>query len=132
MREQNKCYEALLVKLEEQKNAIVHANEARLKAIIGEKGVLIAATQELEKKIGAALKGVTESGRDKAIESVAAVRGQIESNLKKLIALESACEDILNVEKIHTQDLLKGLQQKKKGAKGYKKSGDKSGFSKEA
>ena len=131
-REQCKCYDALLIKLEEQKKAIVNTNESRLMAIIEEKGGLIADSRKLEEKINGVLNELSAAERNKAIENVASLRGKIESSLKRLIALEAACEDILNIEKIHTQELIKELQQKKNVFRGYGKPGDTSGFSNKA
>ena len=132
MREQGKCYDALLIKLEEQKKAIVRTDDARLKAIIEEKGDLIAVTHKLEEKVGGVLKALSEGERNRAIEETALLRGQLENSLKRLIALETACEDILNIEKIHTHNLIKELQQKKNVVKGYGKPNDDFGFSKKA
>lgn len=133
LQEQKKCYDLLLGKLEEQKNAIDRTDETRLMAIIKEKDLLIETTQKLEEKIGGVFERISESERKRLVEETLALRGQIESILKKLVALETACEEILNIEKIYTRNQIKELQQKKNVFKGYgRPGGDTSWFSNKA
>lgn len=124
LQEQKKCYDMLLIKLEDQKKAIMRTDEARLMAVIEEKDVLINDTQRLEEKIGAVFKGVSENEREQLIEKTGVLRRQIENSLKELIALEAACQDVLNIEKIYTRNQIKELQQKKNVFKGYEKPGE--------
>lgn len=133
LQEQQKCYDALLEKLEDQKKAIGLADETRLLAIIAEKDVLIGTTRKLEEKVAATFKGVPEAGRNNILKATAQSRDRIDTVLKKLIALENACEETLNKEKTRIHEQIKELQQKNSVLKRYGKPGEgTSWFSKKA
>lgn len=124
LREQEKCYGLILAKMEEQKNIIGLADEKRLLAIIAENDVLIGAAQKLEEEIRAVFKGVSEGERTAINKATAKLREKIEASLRKLIALENACEEELNIEKARIHEQIKALQQKKGVLKKYGKPGD--------
>ena len=131
--EQQKCYDLILEKMEEQKKAIGLADEKRLLAIIAENDALIVATQKQEEKIRSVFKDISEDERNNIIKATATLREQIEIILKKLIALEKACEEKLNDEKAHIHEQIKALQQKTGVLKKYGKPGEEmSWFSKKA
>lgn len=133
LQEQLKCYGLLVEKMEEQKKVIALADERRLLAIMEENEVLIGAVRKLEEKIGAVFKGIPEAERNNIVKATAKLRGQIETRLKQLVALEKACEEALNDEKSRIQAQIKALQQKKSVLGKYGKTGEgQSWFSKKA
>lgn len=133
LREQQKCYDLILEKMEEQKKVIGLADEKRLLAIIEENDVLIGATQKLEEQIRSVFKGMPEDERTNINKATANLRAKIEVSLRKLIVLENACEEELNDEKARIHEQIKALQQKKGVLKKYGKPGDgMSWFSKKA
>jgi len=122
LQEEKKCYDQLLLLVEEQVSSIQQEDETRLQAIMEEKDNILQITRKNETRIEELLTGWSGETSIQIEKAAASLREEVAAVLEQIIALENDCQAELLARKFLVQDKILDLKERKTLLKGYKTS----------
>jgi len=112
----------LLLKMEEQMEAVNKEDDSQLKKIIEVKEGLIATLNEADQKIADLVRDLDETARESLARENKDLGHRIENDLEKIIEQEIVCQEKLNLVKNEVVEKIKGLRKGQELLKGYERS----------
>lgn len=128
LQKQLTCYDDLLIRMKNQKEAITKGNESELLTIIQENDELIETIRSLDQKIGQAFNAIPKAEQESLIQQVEPLKNRIQGSLDGVIALENTCRDILESQKAGISNQMKTLKEGKTLRGKYQHTFSKSSF----
>ena len=112
----------LLLKMEEQMQAVNNQDDSQLVVIVEAKEELITSLNETDQKIAELARGLDAVARESLTREYKELGHRIESDLEKIIEQETVCQEKLNLVKTEIVEKIKGLRKGQELLKGYERS----------
>jgi hypothetical protein len=112
----------LLLKMEEQMQAVNNQDDSQLVVIVEAKEELITSLNETDQKIAELANGLDGAARESLTREYKELGHRIESDLEKIIEQEMVCQEKLNLVKTEIVEKIKGLRKGQELLKGYERS----------
>jgi hypothetical protein len=112
----------LLLKMDEQVQAVDTQDDSRLTAIIEDKEALITSLHETDQKIADLACGLDAVTQESLARENKELGQRIETDLGEIIEQEKACQEKLNLQKSEVVEKIKGLRKGQELLKGYERS----------
>ena len=109
----------LLLKMEEQVQAVNDKDEPRLNMIVTEKGGLVAGLNETDHKIADLAGGLDKATQESLARENEELGQRIEADLETIIKQETYCQEKLNLVKSEMLEKIKSVKQGQVLLKGY-------------
>ena len=122
LKHKQETFAQLLLKMEEQMEAVNKEDDSQLKKIIEVKEGLIATLNEADQKIADLVRDLDETARESLARENKDLGHRIENDLEKIIEQEIVCQEKLNLVKNEVVEKIKGLRKGQELLKGYERS----------
>ena len=117
--EEKICFQELMVKLNEQKQAIKSQDEEQVLQVIEEKSALIEKFKKLEEEVETHLQLLSPKDIEGLAQEGEVLKESLEKLLEAIIRLEEECEEEIGSKMRDVEKRILGLQKGKKIGEGY-------------
>ena len=119
LKEELEEYSKLLSIMEKQKLFALEEDEGRLLQVIHEKERVLGNLYKIDRKIQLSVKVLDQVRHDELVNLSQIIRGEIESKLGQVLALETFCENLLEKKKSGLRAQMKTTKHGRSVLKGY-------------